>query len=91
MTKPQKDESERISPANAWVRFLRCKDPTSNKLTMFDECVSNVQSYGKRAQKLLFLGPFASGDLLGCICLTEPHAGSDAFSLQTRAVRHGDQ
>lgn len=33
----------------------------------------------------------ASGRKLGSYCLTEPNAGSDAASLRTRAVRHGDR
>ncbi|AXQ31387.1 acyl-CoA dehydrogenase [Solimonas sp. K1W22B-7] len=33
----------------------------------------------------------ASGQALGSYCLTEPGAGSDAASLKTRAVRHGDR
>jgi alkylation response protein AidB-like acyl-CoA dehydrogenase len=34
--------------------------------------------------------PLASGARLASYCLTEPGAGSDAASLQTRAVRDGD-
>ncbi|MBI4756804.1 MAG: acyl-CoA dehydrogenase family protein, partial [Betaproteobacteria bacterium] len=29
------------------------------------------------------------GRMLGCFCLTEPHAGSDASAIRTRAVRDG--
>lgn len=28
---------------------------------------------------------------LGSYCLSEPHCGSDAFALTTRAVKEGDQ
>ena len=31
-----------------------------------------------------------SGDQLGAYCLSEPHSGSDAAALATRAVRDGD-
>ena len=37
-----------------------------------------------------YLRPLASGDMLGCFCLTEPQAGSDAAALKTRARREGD-
>ncbi len=37
-----------------------------------------------------YLKPLASGEKLGCFCLTEPQAGSDASSIQTRAVPDGD-
>lgn len=42
------------------------------------------------AQKEQWLRPLAQGDMLGAFCLTEPHAGSDASSLRTTAVRDGD-
>ena len=40
--------------------------------------------------KQTYLKPLASGDKLGCFCLTEPQAGSDAAALKTRAVRTDD-
>jgi alkylation response protein AidB-like acyl-CoA dehydrogenase len=42
------------------------------------------------ALKEKYLRPLAAGDWLGCFCLTEPQAGSDAAALKTRAVRDGD-
>jgi alkylation response protein AidB-like acyl-CoA dehydrogenase len=47
--------------------------------------------YATDAQKEQWLRPLASGRWLGCFCLTEPHAGSDAADLRTRAVREGDE
>lgn len=46
--------------------------------------------YGSDAQKEEWLKPLASGKKLGCFCLTEPHTGSDAAALTTRAERDGD-
>ena len=43
--------------------------------------------FGTPEQKERFLRPLAHGELLGAFCLTEPHAGSDAAALKTRAVR----
>lgn len=43
--------------------------------------------FGTPEQKERFLRPLARGELLGAFCLTEPHAGSDAAALKTRAVR----
>ena len=34
--------------------------------------------------------PLARGEALGCFCLTEPHVGSDAGAIATRAERDGD-
>jgi butyryl-CoA dehydrogenase len=49
-----------------------------------------VERYGSDEQKERWLKPFALGKKLGCYCLTEPHAGSDAASLRTMAVKEGD-
>ncbi|MGD2172897.1 MAG: acyl-CoA dehydrogenase family protein, partial [Gammaproteobacteria bacterium] len=45
---------------------------------------------GSEYLKQTYLKPLAAGDWLGCFCLTEPQAGSDAAALKTRAVRQGD-
>jgi hypothetical protein len=49
-----------------------------------------LMRYGSATQKESWLRPLASGRMLGCFCLTEPHAGSDAADLRTRAVRDGE-
>ena len=46
--------------------------------------------FGNEEQKKKYVPNLASGEYLGAFCLTEPHAGSDAASLATRAVRDGD-
>lgn len=47
--------------------------------------------YGSDYLKEKYLRPLASGEMLGCFCLTEPQAGSDAAALRARAVREGDE
>jgi hypothetical protein len=47
-------------------------------------------NFGSEAQKRAFLVPLARGDKLGAFCLTEPHVGSNAAALKTRAVLDGD-
>ena len=49
-----------------------------------------ILAFGNDAQKERYLKPLASGRKLGCFCLTEPHTGSDASAITTRAQRHGD-
>jgi alkylation response protein AidB-like acyl-CoA dehydrogenase len=49
-----------------------------------------TMKYGSNAQKEKYLKPLARGDMLGCFCLTEPHTGSDASAITTRATRDGD-
>ena len=46
--------------------------------------------YGTEEQKQKYLAKLATGEWLGCFCLTEPQAGSDAGALQCRAERDGD-
>lgn len=46
--------------------------------------------WGTEEQKQRYLVPQAQGKQLGAFALTEPNAGSDAGSLQTRARRDGD-
>src|SRR5689334_7385611 len=47
-------------------------------------------TYGSAEQKERWLKPLARGEILGAFCLTEPHAGSDASNLKTRAVKKGN-
>ncbi len=47
-------------------------------------------TYGSPEQKERWLKPLARGEILGAFCLTEPHAGSDASNLKTRAERRGN-
>lgn len=46
--------------------------------------------FGTEEQKRGFLIPVASGKHVGCFCLSEPNAGSDAANQETTARREGD-
>ncbi|MET0683639.1 MAG: acyl-CoA dehydrogenase family protein, partial [Casimicrobiaceae bacterium] len=46
--------------------------------------------FGTDAQKEKYLKPLARGEQFGCFCLTEPHVGSDAGAIVTRADRDGE-
>ncbi len=50
-----------------------------------------VAKWGTDAQRAELLPGLATGELLGCYALTEPGVGSDPASLETRAVRDGDE
>ncbi|MEG2359088.1 acyl-CoA dehydrogenase family protein [Acinetobacter sp.] len=50
-----------------------------------------TQRYGTAEQKKKYLTKLATGEMLGCFCLTEPQAGSDASALECQAVRDGDE
>lgn len=47
-------------------------------------------AFGSEAQKDRYLRKLASGEWLGCFCLTEPHVGSDASAIRTTARRDGE-
>ena len=51
---------------------------------------SILMSFANEQQKRDWLVPLARGDMLGACCLTEPHAGSDAADLRTKATLDGD-
>ena len=44
-----------------------------------------VLHFGSNTQKRQWLAELASGRAIGCFCLTEPQAGSEAHNLKTRA------
>ncbi|MEA2548005.1 MAG: butyryl-CoA dehydrogenase [Chloroflexota bacterium] len=48
-----------------------------------------VVTWGTDEQKARWLGPMVAGEALGAFALTEPHAGSDAAAIRTRAERVG--
>jgi butyryl-CoA dehydrogenase len=52
-------------------------------------CMPLVE-YGSAEQKETLLKPMARGELLAAFCLTEPHGGSDAAAIRTRAERRDD-
>ncbi|MFG1477787.1 acyl-CoA dehydrogenase family protein [Xanthobacter sp. V4C-4] len=49
-----------------------------------------IVKFGTEAQKQRFLPKLASGEWIGGFALTEPHTGSDAGAIRTRARREGD-
>jgi len=49
-----------------------------------------VSVAGNPEQKERLLPRAASGDYIGCICITEPNAGSDVASVQATALPDGD-
>jgi alkylation response protein AidB-like acyl-CoA dehydrogenase len=49
-----------------------------------------LHTHGTQGQKERYLPAMARGDHRAALCLTEPHAGSDAQRIRTTAVRRGD-
>ncbi len=72
------EEISKASPASALLVF-----PTN-------AVVRTIREVGTPEQKERFFSEMSPGDKLCGFCLTEPNHGSDAGSLQTRAVLEGD-
>ena len=53
-------------------------------------CVNQLRRNGSDAQRRKFLPKLISGEHVGALAMSEPGAGSDVMSMQTRAERRGD-
>jgi hypothetical protein len=49
-----------------------------------------ILRYGTQAQRERYLPPLSDGTMVGANAASEPEAGSDIFSMRTRAVKDGD-
>jgi alkylation response protein AidB-like acyl-CoA dehydrogenase len=49
-----------------------------------------IEQWGTEEQKRWWLPKLASGEAIGCYCLTEPEAGSDVASMRTSCREDGD-
>jgi hypothetical protein len=53
-------------------------------------CEIPILAFGSDEQKRTYLPRLAAGEIIGAHAMTEPEAGSDAYSLRTAAVADGD-
>ena len=63
---------------------------TTAMLTIHNMATWMVTSFGSQTLRDEWSEQLTTGEKLASYCLTEPGAGSDAASLQTKAVRDGD-
>jgi len=52
-------------------------------------CMYPIHAFGSEAQRQQYLPRMATGELIGCFGLTEPHGGSDPGNMKTHARRRG--
>jgi acyl-CoA dehydrogenase len=52
--------------------------------------MTHVEKEGSEAIKEKYLTGSINGDLIGCLCITEPFGGSDVAGMKTTAVKKGD-
>jgi acyl-CoA dehydrogenase len=55
-----------------------------------DLVASYILAFGTEEQKRTWLPKMVSGEAIGSLGMTEPHAGSDLKAIRTRATRDGD-
>ncbi len=60
------------------MRFKRGADLVHTSLTC-----NPIYAFGTEEQKKKWLPPLCSGEIIGCLLLTEPNAGSDAAAIAT--------
>jgi len=53
-------------------------------------CADTLLCHASEAQKQRYLPGLATGELIGCMALSEPDAGSDVASMTATAVKQGD-
>lgn len=58
--------------------------------TLNDLCAPYLAKFGNEDQKQKYLAGMNAGDLIGCLAMTEPGAGSDLAGMRTFAKRDGD-
>lgn len=54
-------------------------------------CVDPILTFGSDEQKAKYLPKMATGEMIGCLSLTEAGSGSDAGAATCRAVLEGDE
>lgn len=55
-----------------------------------DLVATYIKSFGTEEQKRQWLPKMVTGEAIGSLGMTEPHAGSDLKAIKTKAVRDGD-
>ena len=79
-----------VSLAVALEEIAAGDGATSTILSVQNSVVCGpIWAFGSEAQKQRYLKPIARGEKIGCFCLSEPHAGSDAAAIRTRAEAEG--
>lgn len=80
-----------VSYALALIEIAAADGALSTLMSVTNSPVgATILHHGNDDQKRTFLEPLAVGEKIGAFCLTEPHAGSDASALRTRAQRQAD-
>jgi alkylation response protein AidB-like acyl-CoA dehydrogenase len=81
-----------VSLALCYEELGRADSSVRGFMTVHTSLVAQcILQWGTEAQKREHLPRLARGEIIGCYCLTEPNAGSDAASMESTAARVGDE
>ena len=53
--------------------------------------MTHLNKEGNHEQKQKYLVPSVEGDMIGCLCITEPFGGSDVAGMRSIAFKQGDK
>ncbi|CAD6188405.1 unnamed protein product [Caenorhabditis auriculariae] len=68
---------------------IACGSVPMSLLVQSDMATPALAEYGSDELRETFLRPSISGDVVACIAVSEPHAGSDVSAIRTTARRSG--
>ncbi|MGL5390215.1 MAG: acyl-CoA dehydrogenase family protein [Shewanella sp.] len=91
---PEAEGGMGLSRLDASIIFEElAKGCTANTamLTIHNRATWMVTTWGSESLRARWSAPLTTGQMLASYCLTEPGSGSDAASLQTKALRDGDE
>jgi alkylation response protein AidB-like acyl-CoA dehydrogenase len=81
-----------VSLALCYEELGRVDSSVRGLMTVHTSLVAQcILQWGSEGQKREYLPRLARGEAIGCYCLTEPNAGSDAASLESTAALDGDE
>ena len=80
-----------VSYALAMMEISAACASTSVGMAVTNMCGELINAFGTDAQKKTFVTALTSGKAVaGAFALSEPHAGSDAGAMRTRAIKQGN-
>lgn len=53
--------------------------------------MTHLNKEGNHQQKQKYLVPSVEGEMIGCLCITEPFGGSDVAGMRSTAIKEGDK
>ncbi len=80
-----------LAAAIVYEELARVDASHSIILSVHGMATKPIYYFGTEEQKKKYLPDLASGKSIGCFCLTEPGAGTDAGAQSSRGVRDGDK